>query len=33
LPSVESRAVVGDFEKKPHAWASSQPWRMIWAAT
>ena len=25
LPSVESRAVVGDFEKKPHAWASSQP--------
>jgi hypothetical protein len=25
LPSVQSRAVVGDFEKKPHAWASSQP--------
>jgi hypothetical protein len=25
LPSIESRAVVGDFEKKPHAWASSQP--------
>jgi hypothetical protein len=25
LPSVQARAVVGDFEKKPHAWASSQP--------
>ena len=25
LPSIESRAVVGDFEKKPHALASSQP--------
>jgi hypothetical protein len=25
LPSVQSRAVVGDFEKKPHAWASNQP--------
>jgi hypothetical protein len=25
LPSVQSRAVVGDFQKKPHAWASSQP--------
>jgi hypothetical protein len=25
LPSVQSRSVVGDFEKKPHTWASSQP--------
>ena len=25
LPSVQARAVVGDFEKKPHTWASSQP--------
>jgi hypothetical protein len=25
LPSGQARAVVGDFEKKPHAWASSQP--------
>jgi hypothetical protein len=25
LPSVQARAVVGDFEKQPHAWASSQP--------
>ena len=25
LPSVQARAVVGDFEKKPHTCASSQP--------